>query len=89
MLPNRRRRGSAGAVKGWIADTLRMAWGFLYWNARKSWYRWRGTRGSCPCQHPSDSGAAHVTGCEAVIGWAQPVRFRRVCPLLERGTDGR
>ncbi len=49
----------------------------------------RGARGRCPCQHPSDSGAAHVTACEAVIGWVRPGQFRRVCPLLERGPDGR
>jgi hypothetical protein len=66
-----------------------MAWGFLWWNLQKSWFRLRGARGGCPCQHPSDSGAAHVTGCEAVLGWARPARFRRVCPLLERGPDGR
>ncbi len=76
-------------MKGWINDLLRTAWGFLFWNVRKGWYRLRGARGRCPCQHPSDSGAAHVTGCEAVIGWAKPARFRRICPLLERGAVGR
>jgi hypothetical protein len=76
-------------MKGWTADLLRAAWAFFYWNVLKSWYRLRGARGRCPCHHPSDSGAAHVTGCEAVLGWARPERFRRVCPLLERGADGR
>lgn len=28
------------------------------------------------------------TGCEAVLGWARPIRFRRVCPLLERNAAG-
>ena len=76
-------------VKGWINDLFRVAWGFLYWNLRKSWYRWRGARGRCPCQNPSDSGAAHVTGCDAVNGWQSAARFRVVCPLLERSADGR
>ena len=30
-----------------------------------------------------------MTGCEAVLHWHRPERFRRVCPLLERGVDGR
>jgi hypothetical protein len=76
-------------MKDWLTDLGRTAWGLLGWNLRKAWFRLRGARGRAPCQHPSDSGAAHVTGCEAVIGWAQPARFRRVCPLLERGADGR
>ncbi|MEJ1973681.1 MAG: tetratricopeptide repeat protein [Lacunisphaera sp.] len=28
------------------------------------------------------------TGCEAVLTWDQPARFRRVCPLLERNPAG-
>jgi len=76
-------------VKGWLLDLFRLVWAFPYWNARKSLYQFRGARSSCPCQAPSDSGKAHVTGCEAVFGWNRPERFRKVCPLLERGADGR
>lgn len=75
-------------VKGWLADFLRTGWAFFYWNARKSLYRWRGRRGQCPCQNPSDSGEAMRTGCEAVAGWARPQRFRRVCPLLQQNEAG-
>jgi hypothetical protein len=60
----------------------------FYWNARKSFFRWRGARGQCPCQNPSDSGEPLRTGCEAVIGWSRPARFRRVCPLLVRNDGG-
>lgn len=70
-------------------DFLRLLWAFPYWNARKTLFRLRGARSSCPCQVPSDSGKAHVTGCEAVFDWHKPERFRKVCPLLERGADGR
>ncbi len=76
-------------MKGWLFDLFRLVWAFPYWNVRKSLYRLRGARSSCPCQAPSDSGKAHVTGCEAVFGWHKPERFRKVCPLLERGADGR
>jgi hypothetical protein len=65
-----------------IRDTFRLAWDALYWNARKSWHIARGRRGRCPCQIASDSGRAHQTGCEAILAYASPARFRRVCPLL-------
>ena len=61
---------------------MRFWWGLLYWNARKSFFRWRGGRGRCPCQNPSDSGRALATTCEAAQEWGVPARFRRVCPLL-------
>ncbi len=70
-------------------DLFRLAWAFPYWNARKTLYRLRGPHGTCPCQSPSDSGKAHVTGCEAVFDWHKPERFRKACPLLERGAGGR
>ncbi len=65
-----------------------MAWALLYWNARKSWFVWRGRSGQCPCQNASDSGRPMETGCEAVLGWRRPARFRRVCPLLSRNAAG-
>jgi hypothetical protein len=73
---------------GWIADFFRLAWSFLYWNARKSVYRLRGTRGRCPCHHPSDSGRAWETACAAITQWNEPARFQRVCPLLQRNSAG-
>lgn len=60
----------------------------FYWNARKSAFRWRGARGTCPCQNPSDSGVGGRTRCEAVLGWRDPRRFRQVCPLLVPGPEG-
>ncbi len=67
-------------MPGWIADFLRFWWSLLYWNARKTAFRWRG--GRCPCQNPSDSGRALETACDACMSWRQPGRFQRVCPLL-------
>jgi hypothetical protein len=61
---------------------MRFWWGLLYWNARKSFFRWGGNRARCPCQNPSDSGRALETACDAAQDWSAPARFRRVCPLL-------
>lgn len=49
---------------------------------RKTWFRLRRGRSACPCQHPSDSGRARETQCDACVTWRRPARFRRVCPLL-------
>ncbi|MEZ0218059.1 MAG: hypothetical protein ACAH89_13065 [Rariglobus sp.] len=73
---------------GWITDFFRFAWSLLYWNARKSAYRLRGTRGRCPCHHPSDSGRAWETACAAITHWNDPARFQRVCPLLKQNASG-
>lgn len=67
---------------GRFADLLRLAWGLLYWNIRKSWFRWRRGRSPCPCQNVSDSGRPYETGCEASASWHNPRHFRLVCPLL-------
>jgi hypothetical protein len=67
-------------MPGWLADFFRFWWGLLYWNTRKTVFRWRG--GRCPCQHPSDSGRGLETACVACANWNQPARFQRVCPLL-------
>lgn len=70
-------------MTGWLGDFFRLWWALLYWNARKSWYRFRGPgRVRCPCQNYSDSGRALETQCDAVVYWRKPARFRRVCPLL-------
>ncbi len=73
----------------WLGDLGRLAWGLPYWNARKTAFRIRGGSGTAPCQHPSDSGRAGRTGCEACLGWRSADRFRRLCPLLEIAADGR
>lgn len=63
-------------------------WALFYWNARKTIYRLRGRRGIAPCQHPSDSGVAMKTACDACAGWHKRERFRRVCPLLVQNEQG-
>lgn len=78
---------------GWCADLFRFAWALLYWNCRKTAFRLRLARASespprPPCQNASDSGVAHRTGCDACLGWNQPLRFQRVCPLLEVRANG-
>lgn len=73
---------------GWFSDFIRLAWGLLYWNTRKTAYRLKSKRGQCPCQHPSDSGRAWETGCAAMTNWNQPARFQRVCPLLRQTESG-
>lgn len=80
--------GRVAAVKGWFGDLWRTAWALFYWNLRKAIYRLRGRVGPCPCHNPSDSGAPLETGCEAVLGWHRPQRFRRVCPLLRQNARG-
>ena len=73
---------------GWCADFGRLLLGLFYWNLRKSWYRFRRGRCSCPCQAQSDSGRAYETQCEACVQWNRPARFRRVCPLLVETPQG-
>lgn len=75
-------------MTGWITDVFRLGWGALYWNTRKTWHTLRGRHRRCPCQVGSDSGRAHETGCEGVVHFRSPARFRAVCPLLERRADG-
>ena len=72
---------------GWFTDGFRTAWGLLYWNVRKTLFRWRKPAFS-PCQNPSDSGRGGETRCDACFGWRDPKRFRRVCPLLQPSLDG-
>lgn len=78
-----------GGMWGALGDLGRLTWGLLYWNSRKTLFRLSGATGPAPCQHPSDSGAAGETACEACLGWRSPRRFRRLCPLLTAGPDGR
>ncbi len=75
-------------MTGRLADLFRLAWGLLYWNTRKSWFRYRRGRSPCPCQAPSDSGRAFETVCDASLGWHDQRRFRRVCPLLVETKSG-
>ena len=75
-------------MAGWLTDTFRLGWGAFYWNTRKSWFAARGRRGRCPCQVGSDSGRGGETGCEAVLGYRSPARFRAICPLLAQRANG-
>lgn len=74
---------------GWLADAGRCIWALLYWNTRKSRYVLGGRRGRCPCQNPSDVGAAGGVRCEASLHLNKSLRFRHVCPLVVAGPDGR
>lgn len=74
---------------GWLGDLGRLSWGLLYWNVRKTLFQIRGSTGAAPCQHPSDSGLAGKTACEACAGWRNAGRFRRMCPLLAETAEGR
>lgn len=71
-----------------MTDFFRFWWSLLRWNASKTLFRLRGRKGRAPCQHPSDSGRAGVTACEACNNWRRPARFRMVCPLLVRNEAG-
>lgn len=71
-----------------LADLLRLPWALVAWNWRKTRYRLKGAKGRCPCQHPSDSGVAGETGCDACVDWNVPGRFQWVCPLLVPGEHG-
>ncbi|MCC6414351.1 MAG: hypothetical protein IT582_00355 [Opitutaceae bacterium] len=75
-------------MKGWLTDAGKMVWALFYWNTRKTVFRARGGRGLAPCQHPSDSGEAMKTGCDACAHWHRRERFRRVCPLLQSDGQG-
>lgn len=76
-------------MKAWLGDWMRTVGALWWWNARKSAFVLRGRRGQCPCHNPSDTGEPGKTGCEAVIGWREPRRFRwRVCPLLTTDAAG-
>ncbi len=75
-------------MTAWLADSLRLLWGSLYWNARKSAHLLQGRRRQAPCQVASDSGRAGETGCEAAAAYHSPGRHRMLCPLLIRRSDG-
>jgi hypothetical protein len=65
-----------------VADGGRLVGKALYWNSAKTSFRLRGARGRAPCQHPSDSGRAGQSACEACLGLGNVRRFARVCPLI-------
>jgi hypothetical protein len=77
-----------GAARGWLGDWSRFWWTLIALNLSKTLYVVRGRRTRCPCQHPSDSGRAWETGCDAAAFWNSPARFRRVCPVFKRAPDG-
>ena len=72
-----------------LADAVRCAWALVYWNTRKTLFVLGGRRGNAPCQNPSDIGGPHGVRCDACLDLAVALRFRRVCPLLVAGPDGR
>lgn len=76
------------AFVGWAGDLARLLWGFLDLNIRKTFFRWGRGRVRCPCQHPSDSGRAFETACDAMVSWSSARRFRRLCPLLRKNPAG-
>ena len=74
---------------GRIADVFQLAWGLIYWNLRKTWFRLKHGHVPCPCQSPSDSGRAMETRCEPALMLQHAASFRYVCPLLRPDTEGR
>lgn len=74
---------------GPVADALQLAWGYIYWNVRKTRFRLGRGKVPCPCQSPSDSGRAMETRCDPSLLLNQPGRFRHVCPLLKQDAEGR
>jgi hypothetical protein len=72
-----------------MGDWSRLLWALIALNLSKTLWVVRGRRSRCPCQHPSDSGRAWETGCDAAAFWNYPARFRRACPLLKKAPDGR
>lgn len=72
----------------WLEDTARLLGAAFYWNARKTAYVARRRRGRCPCQNDSDVGQRKMVGCDAVMHWRDPARFRQVCPLLFETDEG-
>ncbi|MFI5337546.1 MAG: tetratricopeptide repeat protein [Opitutales bacterium] len=69
-------------------DWLRLFWGALLLNTRKSLWIWRGRPQPAPCQSESDSGLAGETRCDASAYWGERRRFRRICPHLQQQADG-
>jgi tetratricopeptide (TPR) repeat protein len=67
-----------------ITDGFRLLRDLLALNGRKSFWILRGRRNQAPCQHPSDSGRAAETECEACRHLRHPGRLRAVCPLLHQ-----
>lgn len=71
-----------------VPDAFRMGWALGYWNLRKTLFVLRGRKGRAPCQDRYDDEVAGCIRCHAVLDWAEPARFRRVCPLLEQRPGG-
>ena len=72
-----------------LTDAARCGWALIYWNIRKSVFVLGGRRGNAPCQNPSDIGGPNGVRCDACLDMSVSLRFRRVCPLLVAGADGR
>ncbi len=78
---------SRANLDSWAIDLIRIAWGLIAWNARKTKFR-LGLSRRCPCQAPSDSGIAGETRCEASFLLDRPTRFQFVCPALRNTPAG-
>lgn len=89
MLPDPIPPAYGRRVISWLGDFVRFWWALPYWNLRKTLFRLRGRDPvDCPCQHPSDSGLAYQTRCEAAATWNRAARVRCVCPLLVGTPEG-
>ena len=71
-----------------LRDGCRLYGALLYWNLRKSIYVVLGRKGRAPCQSDSDDEVVGCIGCDAVLHWDKPERFRRLCPLLVKKEEG-
>jgi tetratricopeptide (TPR) repeat protein len=78
----------AAVILGAVGDGLKLLGQLLALNGRKSWWILRGRQSNAPCQHPSDSGRAGESECEACKSLAVPGRLRAVCPLLKSTKSG-
>lgn len=71
-----------------LLDAVRTGWALGYWNLRKTLWVLGGRKGRAPCQDRYDDDVAGYIRCHAILDWAEPARFQRVCPLLQQGPDG-
>lgn len=78
----------ARLIIGTLTDGLGLVWQLLALNTRKSWWIIRRRQAGHPCQHPSDSGRAGESECDACKFLHSPGRLRVVCPLLQSTKAG-
>lgn len=72
-----------------LVETPRFWHALIALNLHKTAYHLHRKRRRSRCQHPSDTGKAFETGCDAIVHYRlRPAQFRRVCPLLRQCSDG-